>query len=402
MFINITPQFYRQLGLVLLIILLIGLPTTAQTRHKDRTKQGQQDLIDANLPNAFAPNWEFTSKDTTRLPALVEATAIYLPLSNGKVVSLNNEKGDLRWESEVGGTIIAPLIATNENILVAKRTTDSGTPGKGCLLQAISKQSGLTQWTKDFTASFSTPLVLDNQIVYVGSEDQSFQAINSQSGEVIWTTNLTSTTSGLPLIKAEQIFVGSETGTLYALARQDGHQLWQFVAKGALQGAVSSDSHYIYFGDYAGYVYCLSSSTGKLRWQRRTGASIEAAPQLIGRLAIVASFDNFIYGLNAQNGNTEWKLRLPGRLKYNPIIRETQLIVTPVNSNQVIIISNQGKSLGQFTIEADEILAPPSLLQDQLFMVTETGLLSARAQELKPNKDKTKKHKKKHKTNNES
>ncbi len=387
-------KYSKLICLSLVCLFLFNTEVFAQRKKLEKERKERQKREKANkntlakldaLPSAFVFQWQFASRNTTKLPALATSNTVYLPLDDGRVIALEAQNGQLRWETQPGGKIVSPLLATDEQVYISSRLeTENGSEG---VLRVINRRSGLTAWTKNFTQAFSNPLILIEQTIYGASQDSNFYTLSSESGNVIWSTSLGSVAKGKPLVTDEEIFIGTEAGLLHSLSRSDGKVLWQFQAQGPLRGAASVEGEKVFLGDSLGHVYCLDRDTGKLIWTVRTGAAVESAPQIFGKLLIVTSFDNFVYGFNAKNGDTSWKMRLNGRLSFDPIVSNDQLLITPQNSDQIFLLSSKGKPLGQFRIDnTNAIIAPPTLEANGLFLVTDEGLVAARAQEITPNK----------------
>lgn len=349
-----------------------------ERQKREKVKKNAVAKLDS-LPAAFTFEWQFASRNTTKLPALATLDTVYLPLDDGKVIALEAQNGQLRWETQPGGKIVSPLIANDEQIYIASRLeTENGSEG---ILRVINKRSGLTDWIKKFPQSFSNPLALVDQKIYAASQDNNFYSLNSQSGEINWSTPLGSIAKGKSLITNEEIFIGTESGLFYSLDLSDGQEFWQFQAKGPLRSSADITEDNVFIADSLGYVYCLDRDSGKLIWSIRTGAAIESTPQVFGKLLVITSFDNFVYGFNIKNGDTAWKARLNGRLSFDPIVSSNQLLITPQSSGQLFLLSSNGKPLGQFRINnTNAIIAPPTLEESGLFLVTDEGLVAARAQ----------------------
>lgn len=384
-----------QLICIVLLIVAFAPQTWAQGRRRQensrrpREKEQKKEQSLNNLPAAFVPNWQFVSEKTSRLPVLAEKDAVYLPLLDGRVISLDSKNGDFRWETQPGGVIVSPLIATNENIFIAIKPGSTENKQNGGLLRSINKRSGLTLWTKELPQTFTTPLLLQDDRIYCAAEDQNLYVLEAHTGNQLWSTNLGAISRGKIYIEGEDLFIGTEGGTLHVMSRSDGKERWQFQAKSAIRGTVTADETYLYFGDSDGYLYCLERATGKQRWRWRTGAAIETAPYLLGKLVLVASFDNFVYALDRIHGDRIWKVRLTGRLSFDPVLSGENIIFTPLGESQLFVLSEKGRVLGNFRVNKGEILAPPVFSEERLFLVTEEGLIAAQSQKIeKPVKDK--------------
>lgn len=397
-----TSKYSKMLCLLLVFLFLFNIDIFGQGRRRRdrenfRNRQKKEKLkkeISAKLetlPPAFVFQWQFASRNTTKLPVLVEPESVYLPLDDGRIVALEASSGQLRWETQPGGKIISPLIATEENIYISSRPNSSDS-NEG-ILRVINKRTGLTAWTKNFPQAFSNPLVLEEQTIYAASEDNKFYSLNT-SGNTNWQVDLGSLAKAKPLFADDEIFIGTEAGLMHSLSVETGEVFWRFQAQSALRGTATVNENQVFFGDSLGNIYALERDTGKLLWQVRVGAAVETAPQLTEKFLIVSCFDNFVYGFNAKNGDTAWKVRLTGRLTFDPILNNQQMLVTPLGSDKIFLLATNGKPLGQYKIDnTNVIIAAPTLEAENLFLVTDEGLVAARAQELAPIKEEKKKNK---------
>ena len=119
-----------------------------ERQKREKAKKNTLAKLDS-LPSAFVFQWQFASRNTTKLPALATSDTVYLPLDDGRVIALESQNGQLRWETQPGGKIISPLIATDEQVYISSRLeTENGSEG---VLRVINRRSGLTSWTKNFT-----------------------------------------------------------------------------------------------------------------------------------------------------------------------------------------------------------------------------------------------------------
>lgn len=376
----------KLLSLVLVFLSIFNITTFGQKKaiEKERKAKQTQQKPSKNgipalnkLPPAFTFQWQFASRNTTKFSALAEEQSVYLPLDDGRVIALDSSNGQLRWETQPGGKIVSPLIANSEKIYIASRSEKDSSSSEG-ILRVINKQSGLTAWTKTFPQAFSSPLSLIDQTIYAANEDNNFYSLNSESGNVNWSVPLGAASKSKALITDKEIFIGTEANLMHCLSITDGKEKWQFKAQGPLRAAPTANEDRIFFGDSFGHIYCLDRDSGKLVWQVRTSAAIESTPLLSSKFLVVNSFDNFVYGFNVKNGDTSWKLRLTGRLSFDPIAINDQILITPLSSDQLFLLSSAGKLIGQFHIEnSSGIIAAPTLQSKGLFLVTDEGLIAA-------------------------
>lgn len=382
------PLYSRYL-LLLLALLLYGdlVSVLAQSRREERRverrggrsrkKQKKQRLalLDPDtLPVVYVPVWKYFTDDAMRLPALPDTHSVYLPLGSGAVLALDSATGELKWEAQPAGRIVAALETTETLLLVASEKLGSS----GGLLRALELSTGLTKWVQDYNTIFTSPLTIHSSKIYVSAEDGLLRAISAEDGKSIWSVSLGSVAKARILIDGQELFSGSESGMLYCLELLDGRQKWQFQAKDAVRGAVAVSKDTVYFGDSSGYVYALRRSDGKLIWRVRTGAAIETAPRLIDNTLYVASFDNFVYAYDASTGNRRWLVNTMGRLSYDLVVEQGELLVAPQSSARVYKISARGKLTGRYDLQDGSLIAPVVLSGKSLFLVTDSGLQVAK------------------------
>ncbi len=379
--------FHRLRYLLLLLTLALcsdPLLALAQSRREERRaerrggrsrkKQKKQRLAVLNpdaLPIAYTPVWRYSTDDAMRLPALPDAQqeAVYLPLGSGAVVALNSRTGELKWEAQPAGKIVAALESANELLLVASRKGGE----RGGLLRALERATGLTRWVKDYDSVFSSPLTVHFSIIYVAAEDGQLRAIRVEDGQSLWSVDLGAVSKARIVVDGEEVFLGSESGLLHCL-RLDGGQKWKFQARDAVRGAVTVNSRMVYFGDSSGYVYALERSSGKLVWRVRTGAAVETAPKLIDDLLYVASFDNFVYAYDAGTGDRRWLVNTLGRLSYDMITERDGLLLAPQSSSRLYTLSLRGRLTGRYDLLEGSLIAPVAMSGRSIFLVTDLGL----------------------------
>jgi outer membrane protein assembly factor BamB len=376
---NLTRLF-----LLLLVCSLLPLPAKAQRRQRqEERRQRQKRQKDKgqnldNLPTVYLPLWQVDQEDTDRLPVTATTDRVYLPLVDGRIVALESKTGKYLWETATAGRLAAPLVVSSEQLLVTSKATDDSNTGK---LRAINPQSGITLWTRDLPFFTIGPLAVDQQNIFAIGNDQKLHVFDQQ-GQQQWERELMATTKGQLLVTNTAIYVGSETAQLYKLDRQTGNVIWQFAATGAIRAKpfVDEVTEHLYVGDSDGYCYSLDANTGKQHWRWRTGAAIETTPQILGKTVIFTSFDNFVYALDAKRGDRIWKVRFSGRLSFDPLVQDNKLLITPLGDDQIFVLAANGKLLGQFSINAGRILAPPVVIDNNLYIVSDVSLTASQSQ----------------------
>ncbi len=207
---------------------------------------------------------------------------------------------------------------------------------------------------------FSTPVIDEEGIIYIGSADHNFYAINPDGSEK-WrfeTGELIDSAAALPRPDAEGIhtvYVPSGDGNLYNLNRENGDLIWSFTAptesynswfEGNVQighndtvyagntnfdyyavapdgtlkwtfptfsnawsvGGIADDGT-IYWGSNDTFVYAVDPA-GQEKWSKRTLGFIAASAAIDpDNTVYIGSFDSYFYALDPASGHTKWKFK---------------------------------------------------------------------------------------------
>jgi eukaryotic-like serine/threonine-protein kinase len=349
------------------------------TDHEALAEPGATSTSRLALP--FKRAWQYLTNETSTLAPSIDDARIYLALVGGRVVCLDRETGSLRWTSDPGGIISAPVaVAENSVYIAALKIADDGSEAGGSL-RAVDKATGLTVWVKDYERPFTSPLEIVADRIYAGSADGSFYALRSVNGNEIWKTATQDVVRCRALVTDRAIYFGGDDGALRAVEPDHGQAIWKYQAAGKVIGRPAIDERAVYFGAGDGYIYSIDILTGTLRWRSRTGAAIEASPVVVGERVLVASFDNFVYALSRTTGDRIWKRRLENRIAAAPIVQGDASLVAPLRGDYVtVLLNSDGRRVNLFRLEKDsEIAADPLFSGDTLVLVTSNGVVVAKA-----------------------
>jgi outer membrane protein assembly factor BamB len=176
----------------------------------------------------------------------------------------------------------------------------------------------------------SSPVMQDG-VVWFGSDDGNIYAVDAGSGRQLWMHATGGPVAATPAIANGVLYVGSGDGKFYALDARSGATKWKFStggerhfeAKGvhgqqpktqtipddfdlfASSPVVERDA--VYFGSGDGNVYALDAGSGAMRWKFPTGDVVHASPALVDGVLYVGSWDSYFYALDAATGKQKWR-----------------------------------------------------------------------------------------------
>jgi|GEM_PF-2414008 len=101
--------------------------------------------------------------------------------------------------------------------------------------------------------------VLDNDLLFVASQDGSLYALNRLSGAVKWRFYAGAPLSAAPQVIGDKLFLDSD-GSLYCLNRSDGNELWKHEGFNTAAAVVGKTA---YLWSEAGQLMLVMADTGK-------------------------------------------------------------------------------------------------------------------------------------------
>ena len=109
------------------------------------------------------------------------------------------------------------------------------------------------------------------------------------------------------------VFVGSEDHHMYALGTDDGKVVWKYRTLGKIMStaAFSYDGHMMYFGSNDGNVYALRTADGSVVWTHKTEGAVVASPRVsVNGTVYIGSHDKILYALEGKTGSVVWTSNL--------------------------------------------------------------------------------------------
>ncbi|MET0648906.1 MAG: PQQ-binding-like beta-propeller repeat protein [Pyrinomonadaceae bacterium] len=334
----------------------------------------------ADLTRPVYVRWQFKTEGATNFTPAADNERVYLPQSNGSLVSLRLSDGALIWRSDIGGTLSASPAADDRNVFVASEslpTPRSVYPQATGVLRALSPQSGLTSWMRTLPSPVRGGINLNTQSLFVTSSDGRLYAIRKETGEIRWIKYNSSSFNALNLLHGETLYASDTFGDIISIELENGRTLWRYRTRKSLRAPVAVYGNMVYAGTADGFVYAIDRTTGRLRWRVRTGAAIQAV--LAGEKWVLAtSLDNFVYCLSPQNGAKVWKRQLAGRVTAPPLVLNNHVVLAPLVGDECVVVNlEDGKKVNSIYVgEDNNTEAAPLLTKEALLLTTREGLLA--------------------------
>lgn len=369
-----TSQKHR-LWAIKLLILLLALATVPQ---RNPSASIQTDIANqAELSQPLTLRWEYISDETINLTPATDGERIYLPLSEGTLVSLSAVDGQLIWKMDIGGELSSSPIADDRAVFVASETQleSSKMPQATGALRALGREGGITQWMRTLPMPIRGALAMNETTLFGGASDGRVYAIRKRTGEVLWIAQFTTSFDSQPAVAGSKLYLGGVDGTLFALDHTTGKTLWRYRTRGPIRGRVAIAGDMVFFGSADGYVYAVNESNGRLRWRTRTGAAVQTVAIANSGL-LATSLDNFVYYFSLTRGTRLWKQQLAGRIPAQPLTATDGALFIPLSGDAGVVLSlRDGKQLNLLPLGEDaSIAASPIMAGKVVFVTTRHGL----------------------------
>ena len=243
---------------------------------------------------------------------------IYFSSSDSTVYALNTTDGRLNWKTEILDGRDRRLEKLWTSLVVQDgRVYVSTFDGR---IQVLSAQTGalLNMAFKSETGFTPTPAVHDD-VIYVGSFDNSLYAIRIDEAELLWRFAGGKWFWAAPLVSEGVVYAGCLDGRLYAIDAETGEELRRFEARDARGGRVPIVSPPVLMDDLLivvdefGAVYVLDADGGSEdQWVPRRVVSLDTGVKssfcVHEGVAYVRGEDDRLYAVDIDSGMVTWSL----------------------------------------------------------------------------------------------
>lgn len=352
------------LAFFLLLFALVGIT------HCPLRVEAQTQL---SLSRPLRVKWKYETPSTVNLTPAVDRENVYLPLTQGDMVSLRVADGELNWRTETGGDISASPVADERGVYIASEAdgpSSAVTPRTTGALRALGRNSGVTLWMRTLPSPIRGVLTSNEKLIFGGASDGRVYAVQKESGLFAWVLKHSAPFFSHPLVHQNRLYLGSEDGSLLAIEQGTGRIAWRYRTQGALRGPVAIVNQTLYFGSADSHVYAVNARDGRLLWRVRAGASIQSVIPTPKGL-VVTSLDNFVYFLSLNRGGRLWKRQLAGRIAAQPLTIDDGALFAPLAGDECVILDlREGKKVNSLVVGEDNNTAASPIVAGSLILLT--------------------------------
>ena len=299
------------------------------------------------------------------------------------LVSAFRADGKALWRHETGLHLSSGPAVVGDTVVVGSLS------GK---VMALARSDGHELWRQTVSSAVLAPAAGADGVTVVRSADGRFFAMGTDSGERLWNYDshvprLSVRGESMPEVADGLVFAGTDGGKVIALTLKDGKLAWNQTVqlptgRTEIERLVDVDadlaigSGQVFAASYGGELAAVSSQGGRLLWKRNIGSDTGLATRG-GKVFVTTKHGNVI-ALDASTGNTVWKQDgLHERGVTQPVIDGPWLVVADRFGYVHWLAVDSGKIVGRLEVDGHGIQAPPMVMGDHLYVLSEAGRLSA-------------------------
>jgi len=178
-------------------------------------------------------------------------------------------------------------------------------------------------------------LVVEEDVIYVGTQQGHVLALKADNGNHIWafTPDEEDSTQGVyspPVVSGGNLFVGGYNGELYNFDRQSGALLWRKTTGARIVGGPAVSDGKVIVGSTDGVLYAFSVADGGMQWSfppKGKMGPIWSTPAIADGIVVVGSMDKKIYGVSLEDGTELWQYETSGAVSSTPLVVDDIVVV---------------------------------------------------------------------------
>ncbi|WP_018983039.1 outer membrane protein assembly factor BamB [Salinimonas chungwhensis] len=288
----------RALGLTLALSVTLSGCTTVSNWFADDEEVEIRTL--KPIEEKFQPQviWETSVGDGvddyfSRLRPVTNGDVVYMASRHGQVAAIDVTSGDKLWEKDFAAY-------------------DSD----GML-------SSLTQLWESGKSARIAGLTLDDNMLYVGTENGSVLALNNNDGSLAWSTSVPGEILAPPAVAEGLLVVNTGAGSLFALDTETGEQLWLNegdvppLSLRGISAPVAANGGTL-VGTPTGKIQVNILESGMVAWETAittpSGATelerivdVDVTPLLYGGIVYAISYNGSLAAVELRSGRVIWK-----------------------------------------------------------------------------------------------
>ncbi|MEO8665039.1 MAG: PQQ-binding-like beta-propeller repeat protein [Ignavibacteria bacterium] len=322
------------------------------------------------LDPPFNLYWQFDADGGLGKNCMSVSDAIlFVNTLNGESYAIDVVSGKSLGRTSTTGkaSFSTPLINNNDIIITSSGDRDSR-------IFSYNLVNGLVRWQRNIGWVESSP-VPDGENVIASSLNGKLYKLNLKTGKIVWTTkrvifsNYIGSFYTSPTIIDDMIVAGNTDGNLYSYDNKTGNELWKFKTDASVNCDASVLGGMIYFGSDDKNFYCVDTA-GALIWKKKMGTKILSSSTFYDGLVIFSGIDGNVYALNGSNGDIVWTFATKGAIVATPLLQKDKIYIGSFDRNFYCISAEDGKELWKYPCEG-RVKTSAVIWKDYIFVASD-------------------------------
>lgn len=325
------------------------------------------------VPDAPERLWKYKAGNRVEVTPVGADGRIYFTSVKGGLHAVNL-KGEELWKISVAPeSFTTPVLLVDGVLLVGS--------GKGTL-HAYASADGKEKWTYDVGGTVQgTPNRIDlpggkKGIMAISQSDGSIHAIDFETGKGAWKGPGGERCDGSAGVGGGLIVMGSCAGALHVFSAEKGEKLRDVpLGKDSeVAGGVAMSGVHAFAGTRSGKLACVDVAAGKVLWTNGEGQG-EAfqTPAVADKVVFYGADDGKLFCLKRENGDKVWGFDT-GNRPMSPVIAGDRVVVTSGGTLFVLELAT-GKKIWSAPVSDDT--TAPAVLAGMILVGGDDGTVTA-------------------------
>lgn len=306
----------------------------------------QKNLVETNAE--YKKCWSYSEGGQGFQAGSADQGVVFVASENGRITAIDAASGEKIWTSDIGGSIVSNIAASNGHVFVVTRPlTDDGKDTEGATLRILSQKTGVIQTRSRLAGKGDFWLGAINEVVTAAAASGEAYGLQQTDGSVKWNFSFAEGLSARPLLSEGKVMFGTRDKRLLTVAASTGEAVSTISISEPATAIGKLSGTDIAYGDGRGMIMSVTATGSKPTWKFRTGGQVMVF-SVIGGEMLAASFDNFVYSLDPSSGRVRWKKRMPARIRsVVPTSHNTAVVITADQPNAVVLNRSDGRIVSQ-------------------------------------------------------
>jgi outer membrane protein assembly factor BamB len=221
-------------------------------------------------------------------------------------------------------------------------------------------------------------LSVDENLVFVQTNQGNFHVLDSESGRLLWSQNLGRNAVDVQAASsnATAVFV-TNSNVLYACDRASGRIMWQQFLEHLPASSTAADEARVWVGLTSGNLSAYDIKSGKPLWNFQAKSEISSRPHPAGRVVVFASHDGKVYVSRTEAAQILMRWGSGGPITAPLGTHGVRTLLVPSGDKSLYAVDLwTGDTKWNFPTGAP-VEQEPLIAGDEAFIVNNQGLLSS-------------------------